>query len=68
MKMEYVQNGKWGSEQETVEKIEENKFGDGIEEDDGIRVGVQGPATVRKHQSDCVRRKQDFEHYADGKR
>ena len=32
-----------------VEEIKENRFGGGIEENDGIRIGVQKPTAVKKH-------------------
>ena len=50
-----------------MEEIEEDEFRSGIEKDDGIKIGIQRPATTKEHWSNCAEKKQDFEHYADGK-
>ena len=32
-----------------MEEIKEDEFGSGIEKDDRIRIGIQGPAAMKKH-------------------
>ena len=51
-----------------MKEIKENEFGNKIEKNDGIRIGLQKPTAVRKHQSDYVERKQGFEHHVDKKK
>ena len=66
-KTEHVRNGEWKNEQKVIKKIEENEFGDGIEENNGIKIEIQKPAAVKKHWSDCVKKNKNFKHYVDKK-
>ena len=51
-----------------MEKIEENGFGSGIEENDRTKIGIQKPATVKKHQNNHAKKKKNFEHHVDKKK
>ena len=51
-----------------MEEIEEGEFGSQVEEYDGIKIKIQKLAAVKKHWSDCARKKQNFEHHVNGKK
>ena len=50
-----------------VEEIEEDRFGDKIEKNNRIKIRIQELAVVKEHWSDCAKKEQGFEHYADKK-
>ena len=51
-----------------MKEIKEDRFGGGIEEDDGIKIRIQESATTKKYWNNCVKRKQDFEHHVNKKK
>ena len=51
-----------------MKEIKENKFGNEIEKNDRIKVGIQKPTTTKKHWSNHAGKKQGFKHHADGKK
>ena len=58
--MKCIWNKKQGNKQKAVEEIKENRFGNGIEKNDEIRIRIQEPATMKEYWIDYLKKKQIF--------